>query len=100
MNCSAKLRVAAALMTVAVAGTLALTSGCSSVAADVEMAPTTYVAVAPLDLADDYIGHATVYVAVAPLDLPDDYYTRATSDSASADVEDIVVARANSWMTP
>jgi len=97
MNRSSKLRVVGAVMSVAFASSIALTAGCSSMAGDIEMAPTTYIAVAPLDLPDDYaVPSDTVYYPVAPLDLPNDY---GTTNFGSDDGDDIVAA-ANGWMAP
>ncbi|HTN48514.1 MAG TPA: hypothetical protein VMK32_03700 [Burkholderiaceae bacterium] len=96
MNCSANLRIAAAIATVSLAATLALATGCSSVSGATEMEPTVYVAVAPYDLPDDYIGAATVYVPVAPFDLPNDYYT----STEGSDDGEIVQASADAWMVP
>ena len=96
MNRTSKLQVAVAVMSAALAGGVTLLSGCTSMNPEPELAPTTYIAVAPLDLPEDYSAPSdTVYVPVAPLDLPNDYYA-STVDS---DGEEVVLA-ANGWMTP
>lgn len=96
MNRTSKLQVTLAVMSVAITSSVALLSGCSSVNPEPELAPTTYIAVAPFDLPDDYSAPSnTIYVPVAPLDLPNDYY----ASTVDADGEEVVVA-ANGWMTP
>ena len=97
MTRSSKLQVGVAVISVALASSVALLSGCTSMDGELEMAPTTYIAVAPFDLPEDYsIPSNTIYVPVAPLDLPNDYYNTSAADT---DGEDVVVA-ANGWMTP
>jgi hypothetical protein len=100
MNFVSKLHVRRTLFTVAI-GVMALAAGCSSFdgdgASDLQLSPTLEIAVAALDLPNDYYGAETVYVPVAPLDLPDDYYQRTAEGS---NVDDIVVASANEWMHP
>jgi hypothetical protein len=100
MNFVSKLHARRALFTVAI-GCVALAAGCSSFdgdgAGDIQLSPTLEIAVAALDLPNDYYGPEPVYVPVAPLDLPNDYYQRVAE---SSEVDEIVVASANEWMHP
>ena len=97
MNFSTKLRRQNVVLTVALGGVLALAGGCTSMDdGSIELEPTVYVAVAPLDLPEDYDAFPTLYVPVAPLDLPDDYGVRAAGDEA----DEVVLASSDSLMVP
>ena len=97
MNLSMKLRGHAAVLTVAVGGALALAGGCTTMNGDsMELQPTVYVAVAPLDLPEDYDAYPMIYVPVAPLDLEDEN----TVQVAGSEVDEIALASSDSLMVP
>ena len=85
MNLNTKLRGQAAVLAVALGGTLALAGGCTTMSGDsMELQPTVYVAVAPLDLPEDYDAFPTLdYVPVAPLDLEDENVAQARPTARS-----------------
>ena len=96
MNFSTKPRGRNVALTVALGAALALAGGCASMDdGSIELEPTVYVAVAPLDLPADYDAFPTLYVPVAPLDLQDDG-VRAAGDEA----DEVVLANSDSLMTP
>jgi hypothetical protein len=96
MNFSTKPRGRNVALTVALGAALALAGGCASMDdGSIELEPTVYVAVAPLDLPEDYDAFPTLYVPVAPLDLQDDG-VRAAGDEA----DEVVLASSDSLMVP
>jgi len=99
MNPSTKLRGQVAVLTVALGGVLALAGGCTSMnpsGDSTELLPTVYIAVAPLDLPEDYDAHPTLYVPVAPLDLEDE----TAAQVAGSEVDEIALASYDDWMVP
>jgi len=97
MNLSTKLRGQVAVMTVALGNALALVGGCTTMSGDsMELQPTVYIAVAPLDLPEDYDAYPMVYVPVAPLDLEDE----DTVQVAGSEVDEIATASYDDWMVP
>ena len=54
------------------------------------------VAVAPLDLPEDYDAYPMDYVPVAPLDLEDENATQA----ADSEVDEVALVSADVWMAP
>ncbi len=97
MNFITKPRRRNVALSVALGAALALAGGCASMDdGSIELEPTVYVAVAPLDLPADYDAFPTLYVPVAPLDLEDDYGVRAAGDEA----DEVVLASSDSLMVP
>jgi hypothetical protein len=97
MNLNTKLRGQAAVLVVALGGALALTGGCSTMSGEsTELQPTVYVAVAPLDLPEDYDAYPMNYVPVAPLDLEDENTTQV----ADSEVDEVALVSTDDWMAP